>query len=112
MFLDCGRKPKYTETTHTCTGTTSQVLVKTTCKLHAERLQARSRTQDILPARQQCYQLYKKFNIVSIQFIYIAPNINTSSQLQFTNASGDKELNFLRLVQLSVESKFKSIWQS
>ncbi|MED6269182.1 hypothetical protein CHARACLAT_030549 [Characodon lateralis] len=49
MFLDCGRKPEYLVRTHACTGRT--------CKLHAERPQARSRTQDLLAARQQCYQL-------------------------------------------------------
>ncbi|MEQ2213537.1 hypothetical protein XENOCAPTIV_016675 [Xenoophorus captivus] len=39
MFLDCGRKPEYLERTHTCTGRT--------CKLHAERSPAGSRTQDL-----------------------------------------------------------------
>ncbi|KAK5599557.1 hypothetical protein CRENBAI_019524 [Crenichthys baileyi] len=36
MSLDCGRKPEYPERTHGCTGRT--------CKLHAERPPARSRT--------------------------------------------------------------------
>ncbi|MEQ2252949.1 hypothetical protein ILYODFUR_027019 [Ilyodon furcidens] len=49
MSLDCGRKPEYPVRTHTCTGRT--------CKLHAERPPARNRTQDLLAARQQCYQL-------------------------------------------------------
>ncbi|MEQ2292109.1 hypothetical protein AMECASPLE_019717 [Ameca splendens] len=49
MSLDCGRKPEYPVRTHTCTGTT--------CKLHAERPLARNQTQDLLVARQQCYQL-------------------------------------------------------
>ncbi|MEQ2308202.1 hypothetical protein AMECASPLE_025811 [Ameca splendens] len=53
MFLDCGRKPEYPERTHACTGRT--------CKLHAERLLAGSRTQDLLAARQQCYQLRHRF---------------------------------------------------
>ncbi|MEQ2295347.1 hypothetical protein AMECASPLE_013156 [Ameca splendens] len=48
MSLDCGRKPEYPVRTHTCTGRT--------CKLHAERHLARNRTQDLLAARQQCYQ--------------------------------------------------------
>ncbi|MEQ2229174.1 hypothetical protein ILYODFUR_016244 [Ilyodon furcidens] len=49
MFLDYGRKPEYPERTHTCMGRR--------CKLHAERPLARSRTQDLLATRQQCYQL-------------------------------------------------------
>ncbi|MED6237583.1 hypothetical protein ATANTOWER_028440 [Ataeniobius toweri] len=49
MSLDCGRKPEYPVRTHACTGRT--------CKLHAERPQARNQTQDLLAARQQCYQL-------------------------------------------------------
>ncbi|MEQ2281065.1 hypothetical protein AMECASPLE_026577 [Ameca splendens] len=49
MSLDCGRKPEYLVRTHACTGRT--------CKLHAERPQAGNRTQDLLAARQQCYQL-------------------------------------------------------
>ncbi|MEQ2313103.1 hypothetical protein AMECASPLE_038188 [Ameca splendens] len=49
MSLDCGRKPEYPVRTHACTGRT--------CKLHAERPQAGNRTQDLLAARQQCYQL-------------------------------------------------------
>ncbi|MEQ2293612.1 hypothetical protein AMECASPLE_035354 [Ameca splendens] len=49
MFLDCGRKPEYLVRTHACTGRT--------CKLHAERPQAGNQTQDLLAARQQCYQL-------------------------------------------------------
>ncbi|MED6273966.1 hypothetical protein CHARACLAT_011712 [Characodon lateralis] len=49
MSLDCGRKQEYLVRTHTCTGRT--------CKLHAERPQAGNRTQDLLAARQQCYQL-------------------------------------------------------
>ncbi|MED6236782.1 hypothetical protein ATANTOWER_014166 [Ataeniobius toweri] len=43
------RKPEYPVRTHACTGRT--------CKLHAERPQAGNRTQDLLAARQQCYQL-------------------------------------------------------
>ncbi|MED6258532.1 hypothetical protein ATANTOWER_008676 [Ataeniobius toweri] len=39
IFLDRGRKPEYLVRTHTCTGRT--------CKLHAERPSARSRTQDL-----------------------------------------------------------------
>ncbi|MEQ2295716.1 hypothetical protein AMECASPLE_017348, partial [Ameca splendens] len=49
MSLDCGRKPEYLVRTHACTGRTY--------KLHAERSPARYRTQDLLAARQQCYQL-------------------------------------------------------
>ncbi|MEQ2169749.1 hypothetical protein GOODEAATRI_028486 [Goodea atripinnis] len=49
MSLDCGRKPEYPVRTHACTGRT--------CKLRAERPQAGNRTQDLLAARQQCYQL-------------------------------------------------------
>ncbi|MEQ2309125.1 hypothetical protein AMECASPLE_035414, partial [Ameca splendens] len=49
-FLDCGRKSEYPERTHTCTGRT--------CKLHAERLPARSQTQDLLAAGQQCRPLH------------------------------------------------------
>ncbi|MEQ2185547.1 hypothetical protein GOODEAATRI_019354 [Goodea atripinnis] len=49
MSLDCGRKPEYLVRTNTCTGRT--------CKLHAERPLARNRTQDLLAARQQYYQL-------------------------------------------------------
>ncbi|MEQ2209166.1 hypothetical protein XENOCAPTIV_025793 [Xenoophorus captivus] len=49
MSLDCGRKPEYPVRTHACTGRT--------CKLHAERPQAGNRTQNLLAARQQCYQL-------------------------------------------------------
>ncbi|MEQ2159896.1 hypothetical protein GOODEAATRI_027927 [Goodea atripinnis] len=49
MFLDCGRKPEYPERTHPCKGRT--------CKLHAERPPAGSRTQDLLAARQQCNTL-------------------------------------------------------
>ncbi|KAK5601247.1 hypothetical protein CRENBAI_002310 [Crenichthys baileyi] len=47
MYLDCERKPEYPVRTHACTGRT--------CKLHAERPLAGSRTQDLLAARQQCY---------------------------------------------------------
>ncbi|MEQ2250358.1 hypothetical protein ILYODFUR_039179, partial [Ilyodon furcidens] len=51
MFLDYGRKPEYTvRRTHACTGRT--------CKLHAERFSARSRTQDLLAAWQKRYQLH------------------------------------------------------
>ncbi|MEQ2207497.1 hypothetical protein XENOCAPTIV_013508 [Xenoophorus captivus] len=49
MSLDCGRKLEYPVRTHACTGRT--------CKLHAERPQAGNQTQDLLAARQQCYQL-------------------------------------------------------
>ncbi|MEQ2248986.1 hypothetical protein ILYODFUR_024742 [Ilyodon furcidens] len=49
MSLDYGRKPEYPVRTHACTGRT--------CKLHAERPPAGSLTQDLLAARQQCYQL-------------------------------------------------------
>ncbi|MEQ2205462.1 hypothetical protein XENOCAPTIV_030581 [Xenoophorus captivus] len=49
MSLDCGRKPEYPVRTHTCTGRT--------CKLHAERPPTGNQTQDLLAARQQCYQL-------------------------------------------------------
>ncbi|MEQ2315619.1 hypothetical protein AMECASPLE_024316 [Ameca splendens] len=49
MSLDCGRKPEYPVRTHACTGRT--------CKLHAERPLAGNQTQDLLAARQQCYQL-------------------------------------------------------
>ncbi|MEQ2301481.1 hypothetical protein AMECASPLE_036505 [Ameca splendens] len=49
MSLDCGRKPEYLVRTHACTGRT--------CKLHAEVPPAGNRTQDLLAARQQCYQL-------------------------------------------------------
>ncbi|MEQ2176101.1 hypothetical protein GOODEAATRI_024612 [Goodea atripinnis] len=49
MSLDCGRKPEYPVRTHACTGRT--------CKLHAERPKAGNQTQDLLAARQQCYQL-------------------------------------------------------
>ncbi|MEQ2286901.1 hypothetical protein AMECASPLE_007128 [Ameca splendens] len=52
MSLDCGRKPEYPVRTHTCTGRT--------CKLHAERPQAGNRTQDLLAASQQCYQLHHR----------------------------------------------------
>ncbi|MEQ2218203.1 hypothetical protein XENOCAPTIV_030997 [Xenoophorus captivus] len=52
MSLDCGRKPEYPVRTHACTGRT--------CKLHAERPQAGNRTQDLLAARQQCYQLHHR----------------------------------------------------
>ncbi|MEQ2296705.1 hypothetical protein AMECASPLE_027301 [Ameca splendens] len=45
MFLDCRRKPEYPQGTHACTGRT--------CTLHAERPLARSRTKDLLAARQQ-----------------------------------------------------------
>ncbi|MEQ2273331.1 hypothetical protein XENORESO_002672 [Xenotaenia resolanae] len=48
MFLDCGRNLEFPERSHACTGRT--------CKLHAERPRAGSRTQDLLAARQQCYQ--------------------------------------------------------
>ncbi|MEQ2249453.1 hypothetical protein ILYODFUR_029420 [Ilyodon furcidens] len=49
MPLDCGRKPECPERTHACMGRT--------CKLHAERPSAGSRTQDLLAARQQYCQL-------------------------------------------------------
>ncbi|KAK5608215.1 hypothetical protein CRENBAI_002284 [Crenichthys baileyi] len=49
MSLDCGRKPEYPVRTHGFKGRT--------CKLHAERPLAGNRTQDLLAARQQCYQL-------------------------------------------------------
>ncbi|MEQ2237991.1 hypothetical protein ILYODFUR_028769 [Ilyodon furcidens] len=49
MSLDCGRKPEYPVRTHACTGRT--------CTLHAERPPAGNQTQDLLAARQQCYQL-------------------------------------------------------
>ncbi|MED6283443.1 hypothetical protein CHARACLAT_008791 [Characodon lateralis] len=49
MFLDCGRKPENPERTHTYMGRT--------CSLHAERPHAWSRTQDLLAAMQQRYQL-------------------------------------------------------
>ncbi|MEQ2179286.1 hypothetical protein GOODEAATRI_023170 [Goodea atripinnis] len=51
MSLDCGRKPEYLVRTHVCT--------ERTCKLHAERPPAGSRTQDLLAARQQCYPKFK-----------------------------------------------------
>ncbi|MEQ2220067.1 hypothetical protein ILYODFUR_001444 [Ilyodon furcidens] len=41
--IHCGRKAEYPERTHACMGRT--------CKLHAERPQAGSRTQDLLAAR-------------------------------------------------------------
>ncbi|MEQ2282091.1 hypothetical protein AMECASPLE_036943 [Ameca splendens] len=47
MCSDCGKKPEYPERTHSCKGRT--------CKLHAERPPAGSRTED-LAAMQQCYQ--------------------------------------------------------
>ncbi|MED6234395.1 hypothetical protein ATANTOWER_028582 [Ataeniobius toweri] len=50
MFLNCGRKPEYPEKTRAC--------MERICKLHAERPLARSQTQDLLGARQQCYQLH------------------------------------------------------
>ncbi|MEQ2250257.1 hypothetical protein ILYODFUR_038081 [Ilyodon furcidens] len=59
MSLDCGRKPEYLVRTHACTGRT--------CKLHAERPQAGNRTQGLLAARQQCYQLRHRAAL----FIYI-----------------------------------------
>ncbi|MED6231511.1 hypothetical protein ATANTOWER_023448 [Ataeniobius toweri] len=43
-----GRNLEFPERSHACTGRT--------CKLHAERPRAGSRTQDLLAARQQCYQ--------------------------------------------------------
>ncbi|MEQ2203228.1 hypothetical protein XENOCAPTIV_027105 [Xenoophorus captivus] len=49
QVLDCGRKPEYPKRTHACTGRT--------CKIHAVRPPARSRSQDLLAARQQCFQL-------------------------------------------------------
>ncbi|MEQ2240807.1 hypothetical protein ILYODFUR_018897 [Ilyodon furcidens] len=49
MFLDCGRKPEYLVRTHACVGRT--------CTLLAERPPAVNRTQDLLAARQECYQL-------------------------------------------------------
>ncbi|MEQ2173011.1 hypothetical protein GOODEAATRI_027268 [Goodea atripinnis] len=49
MFWDCEQKPEYQERTHACTGRT--------CKLHAERPPAGSQTQDLLAAKQQCYQM-------------------------------------------------------
>ncbi|MEQ2316877.1 hypothetical protein AMECASPLE_036908 [Ameca splendens] len=49
MSLDCGRKPEYLVRTHTCT--------RRTCKLHAERPPTGNQTQNLLAARQQCYQL-------------------------------------------------------
>ncbi|MEQ2175293.1 hypothetical protein GOODEAATRI_016618 [Goodea atripinnis] len=49
MFLDPGRMPEYLERTHACTGRT--------CKLHAERPPAGIQAQDLVAARQQCYQL-------------------------------------------------------
>ncbi|MED6237221.1 hypothetical protein ATANTOWER_020965 [Ataeniobius toweri] len=67
ISLDCGRKPEYLVSTHTYTGRT--------CKLHAERPPARSQTQDLLAARQQCYKLChcaapkpKRFTIISLSF--------------------------------------------
>ncbi|MEQ2160052.1 hypothetical protein GOODEAATRI_029549 [Goodea atripinnis] len=60
LFLDCGRKPEYLVRTHTCTGRT--------CKLQAERPSARSRTQDLLAARQQCYQLLHRAGVSKISF--------------------------------------------
>ncbi|MED6270548.1 hypothetical protein CHARACLAT_011490 [Characodon lateralis] len=53
------RKLEYPVRIHTCTGRT--------CKLHAERPQARNQTQDLLATRQQCYQLRhhaaREFNV-------------------------------------------------
>ncbi|MEQ2225524.1 hypothetical protein ILYODFUR_018356 [Ilyodon furcidens] len=49
MFLDCGRKPEYLVRTHACT--------ERTCKLYTERPSSGSRTQDLLAARPQYYQL-------------------------------------------------------
>ncbi|MEQ2249763.1 hypothetical protein ILYODFUR_032674 [Ilyodon furcidens] len=46
MFLDCGRKPGE-----------DPGMARRACKLHAERPLARSQIQDLLAARQQCYQL-------------------------------------------------------
>ncbi|MEQ2249796.1 hypothetical protein ILYODFUR_033090 [Ilyodon furcidens] len=54
MSLDCGRKPEYPVRTHACMGRT--------CKLHAERPPAGNRTQDLLAARQQCYQLRHRYS--------------------------------------------------
>uniref|UniRef100_A0A3B5MHP2 Uncharacterized protein n=1 Tax=Xiphophorus couchianus TaxID=32473 RepID=A0A3B5MHP2_9TELE len=48
MLLDCGGKLENPERTHACTGRT--------CKLCVERSPAGIRTQDLLAARQQCYQ--------------------------------------------------------
>ncbi|MEQ2231284.1 hypothetical protein ILYODFUR_037989 [Ilyodon furcidens] len=50
FFLDCGRKPEYPEKTHACKGRTL-----TPC-----RKIPRSQTQDLLGARQQCYQLRQR----------------------------------------------------
>ncbi|MED6262437.1 hypothetical protein ATANTOWER_019367 [Ataeniobius toweri] len=52
MYLDCGRKLEYPVRTHACTGRT--------CKLHAERPEDGNRTQDLIAARQQCYQLHHR----------------------------------------------------
>ncbi|MED6254326.1 hypothetical protein ATANTOWER_023069 [Ataeniobius toweri] len=43
------RMPEYLERTHACMGRT--------CKLHAERPPAGIQAQDLVAARQQCYQL-------------------------------------------------------
>ncbi|MEQ2295124.1 hypothetical protein AMECASPLE_010936 [Ameca splendens] len=49
MSLDCWRKPENPVRTDPYMGRTY--------KLHAERLAVRSQTQDLLAARQLCYQL-------------------------------------------------------
>ncbi|MED6232784.1 hypothetical protein ATANTOWER_002422, partial [Ataeniobius toweri] len=49
MSLDCGRKLEYLVRTHACTGRA--------CKLNAERPLDWNQTQNLLAARQQCYQL-------------------------------------------------------
>ncbi|MED6287671.1 hypothetical protein CHARACLAT_018674 [Characodon lateralis] len=58
MFLDCVRKPEYPVKTHEGTGRTF--------KLHAGRPPARSETQELLAARQQCYQLCHRGAAVQI----------------------------------------------
>ncbi|MEQ2250824.1 hypothetical protein ILYODFUR_004808, partial [Ilyodon furcidens] len=47
-----GRKLEYLKRTHAC--------MKRICKLHAERPQARSQTQNLLAPRQQFYQLHHR----------------------------------------------------
>ncbi|MEQ2252777.1 hypothetical protein ILYODFUR_025369 [Ilyodon furcidens] len=89
MSLDCGRKPEYPVRTHACTGRT--------CKLHARPL-AESRTQDLLAARQQCYQLCHR----------AAPTGNVPVGKQMRCSNSDYKPRMTRTVQEMLRARYRA----
>ncbi|MEQ2237044.1 hypothetical protein ILYODFUR_019034 [Ilyodon furcidens] len=98
MSLDCGRKPEYPVRTHACMGRT--------CKLHAERPLAGNRTQDLLAARQQCYQLHHRAAQFAKQWSQFVSGCAFSAVLVFLPLS---ELNLLIKKIFTVSSSPKCV---